>query len=174
LNKSTTTTTTTTTKKGNSFYCVPDNVWFKKYLINKNSLGTQVIHNWIIVEGYCIYGNYRLEIYMHLLDLTWNSCEKCNCAGPWQKSNLLPCNSGAALYCNQYIQGGKNRQALLALNVKTAAGNSFEWWFAIENLRETLTPVSHYGCNNIWLTDIIPWIENHDQLQHYMFMRMQI
>jgi hypothetical protein len=36
-------------------------------------------------------------------------------------------------------------------------GNSFEWRFAIENLKETLTPMSHYGRNNIWLTDIIPW-----------------
>jgi hypothetical protein len=34
--------------------------------------------------------------------------------------------------------------------------------------------MSHYGRNNIWLTDIIPWIENHRQLEHYMFMHMQI
>jgi hypothetical protein len=40
----------------------------------------------------------------------------------------------------------------------TAAGNSFEGRFAIENLKEILTPMymSHHGRNNIWLTDIIP------------------
>jgi hypothetical protein len=26
---------------------------------------------------------------------------------------------------------------------------------AIENLKDTLTPMCHYGRNNIWLTDII-------------------
>jgi hypothetical protein len=35
--------------------------------------------------------------------------------------------------------------------------------------------MSRYGHNNIWMTDIIiPWIENHGQLEHYIFMHMQI
>jgi hypothetical protein len=38
---------------------------------------------------------------------------------------------------------------------ETAAGNSFECRFAIENLKKTLTLMSHYGHNNIWFTDII-------------------
>jgi hypothetical protein len=28
--------------------------------------------------------------------------------------------------------------------------------------------MSHYGHNNIWLTDIIPWIENQGQPEHYI------
>jgi hypothetical protein len=27
--------------------------------------------------------------------------------------------------------------------------------------------MSHYGRNNIWLTDITHWIQNHGQLEHY-------
>jgi hypothetical protein len=34
------------------------------------------------------------------------------------------------------------------------------------------THVPLYGRNNIGLTDIIPWISNHGQLEHYMFMHM--
>ena len=30
------------------------------------------------------------------------------------------------------------------------------------------------GATTYRLTDIIPWIENHGQLEHYMFMHMQI
>ena len=33
----------------------------------------------IIVEGFCMDGN--VEIYVHLLDLTRDSCEKCNYIG---------------------------------------------------------------------------------------------
>jgi hypothetical protein len=55
-------------------------------------------------------------------------------------------------------RGGKNRRALSQEMLNTAAGNSFEWRFTIENLKETLEDMSHYGRNNIWLTDIIPWI----------------
>ena len=28
--------------------------------------------------------------------------------------------------------------------------------------------MSHYGRDNIWLTDIITWIWNHGQLEHYI------
>jgi hypothetical protein len=39
-----------------------------------------------------------------------------------------------------HARGWKNRRALLAGNVlKSAAGNSFEWRFAVENSKETLT-----------------------------------
>ena len=53
-----------------------------------------------LVQKDLVDGNYRVEIYTHLLDLTRNSCEKCNYIGPWQESstiNLRPCDSGAAL-----------------------------------------------------------------------------
>ena len=37
-----------------------------------------ISHDWIIiVEGF-VDGNYRVSIYIHLLDLTRNSCEECN------------------------------------------------------------------------------------------------
>ena len=45
----------------------------------------------------------------------------------------------------------------------TAAGNSFEWRFAFENLKETFKhPCPTIRCNNIWLTDNLflelkPW-----------------
>ena len=38
-----------------------------------------------------VYGNYRVEIYIHLLDLTRNSWENAT-AGPGQESNLRPCD----------------------------------------------------------------------------------
>jgi hypothetical protein len=51
-------------------------------------------------------------------------------------------------------RGGKiegSTRALLAGNVKQLQEIRLN-----ENLKETLTPMSHYGRNDIWLTDIIP------------------
>jgi hypothetical protein len=57
----------------------------------------------------------------------------------------------------------------------TAAGNSFQWRFGIENLKETLTPMSHYGRNNIWVDrhyslNLKPWSAGtlyvYAQIQH--------
>ena len=49
-------------------------------------------------------------------------------------------------------------QALLPENVNQLQEIRLneDFRFAIENLKETLTPMSHYGRNIIWLTDIIP------------------
>ena len=40
-------------------------------------------------------GNYRVEIYKHLLDP--GTAAKNATLGPWRESNLRPCDSGAAL-----------------------------------------------------------------------------
>ena len=58
----------------------------------------------------------------------------------------------------------KKRKSLLfslgvernARNVKQLQEIRLNEDLLIENLKETLTPMSHYGRNNIWLTDIIP------------------
>ena len=69
-----------------------------------------------IVEGSSLDGNYRVEIYMHLLVLTRNSREKCNCrslAGIEPAALQFRCSALTSIY-----RGGKNRRALLAVNIE--------------------------------------------------------
>jgi hypothetical protein len=52
-------------------------------------------------------------------------------------------------------RGGKNRRALLAGNVKQLQEIHLNEDLLLKILKKTLTPMYHYGRNNIWLTDII-------------------
>jgi hypothetical protein len=69
-----------------------------------------------IVEGSSLDGNYRVEIYMHLLVLTRNSSEKCNCrslAVIEPAALQFRCSALPNIY-----RSGKKRRALLAVNIE--------------------------------------------------------